>query len=62
MKKENGVLIAGAIGVLAAIGIFAFRRILSNKCYHDDYHDHHRHFVNRFETDDHHGIEYLALR
>ncbi|WP_297983971.1 hypothetical protein [uncultured Chryseobacterium sp.] len=62
MKKEQGILIASTVGLLAAFGVFALRKFLSNKNYHAYYADYHRHFVNKHDNDDYHGIEYLALR
>lgn len=61
MNKEKGILIAGAVGLLAAVGIFALRRFFSSKEYRAYYTDYHQNFSN-FEAEDYHGIEYLALR
>lgn len=64
MKKETGVLVAGAVGLLAAIGLFVLKRILSNKNYHAEYNDYHRHFSKatyKHSNDEHHGVEYLSM-
>lgn len=64
MKKETGVLIAGAVGLFAAVGIFVLKRILSNREYHAEYHDYHRHFCKKnqnYKNEEHHGVEYLSM-
>lgn len=62
MKREQGILIAGAVGLLTAFAIFAFRRMISDQDYHSCYSDYHRNFSKKTDSDDYHGIEYLALR
>ena len=62
MKKETGVLLAGAVGLLAAVGFFILKRMLSNRDYHDEYHDYHRHFCRKnHRNEEHHGVEYLSM-
>ena len=63
MKKETGIIIAGAVGFLAVVGIVGFRKFLKSKKknYKDDYADFHRLFEKRYGADDHHGVEFLSM-
>lgn len=63
MKKETGILLAGAVGFFAVMGIAGIRTFLKfrNKKYDDYYSDFHRHFEKRYRTDDSHGVEFLSM-
>ncbi len=62
MKKETGVLVAGAFGLLTVVGLFMLKRILSNNKYHSEYRDYHRHFCKKNQkSEEHHGVEYLSM-
>ena len=63
MKKETGVLIAGAVGLITAVGLFVLKKILSNKEYYSEYSDYHQHFTpqSKKKNEDHHGVEYLSM-
>lgn len=61
MKKEKGLWIAGAIGLVAAIGIFTLKRFLENGDHGAYYNDYHNLFTDN-EFEDVHGVEFLAMR
>lgn len=62
MKKEVGVLIAGAAGLAIALGWIGFRKLLKNKnCrYSEEYNDYHRLFHH--DEDDAYDVEYYAMK
>lgn len=62
MKKEVGILIAGATGLAITLGWIGIKRFLSNKHsrYCKDYNDYHRLYTH--DEDDSHGIEYYAMK
>jgi len=63
MKKEVGVILAGGVGFLAVLSFIGIKKILTkkDKKYNDIYSDYHRHFDGKNE-DDHHGVEFYALK
>ena len=63
MKKEAGVLIAGALGLLAVLGMIGLRKFLNLRNYDASYYeDFHRNYTNKnIKTEDHHGVEYLSV-
>ncbi|MFC3160117.1 hypothetical protein SAMN05443633_11930 [Chryseobacterium arachidis] len=64
MKKEVGVLLAGGVGLLAVLSIIGIKKILHkrDKKYSDAYSDYHRHFDGKNSEDEHHGVEFYALK
>ena len=63
MKKETSVLLAGTVGFFTVLGIMGFNQMMkrkkSKKCnlknkFQDRY-------ANRYKSDDHDGVEFLAL-
>jgi hypothetical protein len=64
MKKEVGVLLAGGVGLLAVLSIIGIKKILNkkDKKYSDVYSDYHRHFDEKNQEEDHHGVEFFALK
>ncbi|KAB1228775.1 hypothetical protein DBR39_11615 [Chryseobacterium sp. KBW03] len=64
MKKEIGVLLAGGVGLLAVLSLISIKKILTkkDKKYSDSYSDHHRHFDEKYNEDEHHGVEFYALK
>lgn len=64
MKKEVGVLLAGGVGLLAVLSIIGIKKILhrKDKKYSDAYSDYHRHFEDKSYDDEHHGVEFYALK
>lgn len=62
MKKEVGILIAGATGLAITLGWITIKRFLDNK--HDryckEYNDHHCLFS--MTEEDMHGVEYYAMK
>jgi hypothetical protein len=64
MKKEVGVLLAGGFGLLAVLSIIGIKKILhkKDKKYSDTYSDYHRHFDEKNNDDDTHGVEFFALK
>lgn len=63
MRKELGIILAGTAGLAVTLGILGLRRFLNrkNRQYLTDYSDYHGHFRMQ-NTEDHHGIEYWALK
>lgn len=64
MKKEVGVLLAGGVGLLAVLSIIGIKKILhrKDKKYSDTYSDYHRHFDEKANEEDYHGVEFFALK
>ncbi|AZA81260.1 hypothetical protein C1637_01405 [Chryseobacterium lactis] len=64
MKKEVGVLLAGGVGLLAVLSLIGLKKILTkkDKKYSDTYSDYHRHFDENGHDDEHHGVEFYALK
>ncbi|MCA6067265.1 hypothetical protein JI747_008765 [Chryseobacterium sp. RG1] len=64
MKKEVGVLLAGGVGFLAVLSFIGIKKILTkkDKKYNDIYSDYHRHFDGKNHDEDHHGVEFYALK
>lgn len=61
MKKETGVLIAGAVSFLAVVGFLALRKFLNgydSDCYYSDYH---KILPKKVKDEEHHGVEYLSM-
>lgn len=63
MKKEAGILLAGSIGLLAALSFIGIKKILAKKqkIYDDYYGDYHR-IHSKKDADEEHGIEYFAMK
>ncbi|MDH6251500.1 hypothetical protein M2347_001227 [Chryseobacterium sp. H1D6B] len=64
MKKEVGILLAGGVGLLAVLSFLSIKKVLSKKKkkYSDYYYDHHRHFDEKNQEDEYHGVEFYALK
>ncbi|MFZ4931572.1 MULTISPECIES: hypothetical protein [unclassified Chryseobacterium] len=64
MKKEVGVLLAGGVGLLAVLSLISIKKILTkkDKKYSDSYSDYHRHFDEKNQEDETHGVELYALK
>ena len=62
MKKEVGILIAGATGLAITLGLMGIKRFLTNKNnrYCKDYNDYHRLYSE--DEEDMHGVEYYAMK
>lgn len=61
MKRDRGLLIAGAAGLLAVLSFLAYRRLMKSdeyRCYHSDFHN----YFNDLSEEDFHGVEYMSLR
>lgn len=61
MKRDKGLIIAGAAGLFALLGFWAVRRLLHGEdCqhYYGDFH----HLFNNFTEEDCHGVEYFSVR
>lgn len=60
MKKETGVMIAGAVSFFAVMGLLALKKMLNKKeddCYYSDYLKSHP----LKKDEEHHGVEYLSM-
>lgn len=64
MKREVGVLLAGGVGLLAVLSLIGIKKILTkkDKIYSDTYSDYHRHFDEKNQDDEYHGVEFYALK
>ena len=64
MKKEQGILLAGTIGVVIGLTLFGIRKFISKKRkeYDDYYQDFHRHFEKKNLEESNDGIEFLAVK
>ncbi|MDQ0783718.1 hypothetical protein [Chryseobacterium sp. W4I1] len=64
MKREVGVLLAGGVGLLAVLSLIGIKKILTkkDKKYSDTYSDYHRHFDEKNQEDEYHGVEFYALK
>lgn len=63
MKKETGVLLAGTVGFFTVLGIMSFNTIMkrkkAKKCnLKEKFQDR---YAKRYKSDDHDGVEFLAL-
>ncbi|MDO5616016.1 MAG: hypothetical protein Q4G16_07490 [Cruoricaptor ignavus] len=62
MRKETSIIIAGAFGVLTTLGFFFLKKFVCSKkhsCYYDDFHSQ---FNETEKQEEHHGVEYLAMK
>lgn len=64
MRNEKKIIIASGLGFLAATGLFFLSRLLRSRGRYEEayYEDHHYHFPEPKAMEEHHGVEYLALR
>ncbi len=60
-KREREIIIAGSIGFLAVLGFFVFRKFFNEHVHDTDYDDYHQNFTQD-DPEDHHGIEFLAMK
>ncbi len=61
-KNEKNVLLAGGIGLVVAFGFWAIKKITSKHTDYNPYNDFQYLFSNQDFSEDHHGVEYFAVR